>query len=556
MRASRGQHLVEFTVVGLVILSVCALSVFFFGDSIAAVFNNNPMLSVFLKDRTNKNIDPHSLLSNVSVSINGQTYASPVENVLRNEMLNGSLSQTSGSSGQMTRETVEIALQFAYQMEQMLKTLNESGQYSSQVADLQSKLIDMEKAMVEYVLADGLSPNTPAYEYVKGLIDNNQNLKTALSSQYAGFNLSESYLNTLKKSGDDLGKLVNDLDISVDLGQGGTLATEFKNGVNNLTSVVTDPKMKDLLDKYSDSILNLGKSLDYKMDSRLSNNIMAGAHDLVVSSESGINDVKAILASGSFSTGTDTTLDSLKAKFDNIKTVDDLDSLTYDDIAAINKLYDNMPTNVQQFSFKAGGNDTQSLGNYIIDLDNGGAVGGVIRIKDGTFYMGNTNGSNYGKQFTYDPAQSNEDYEVYKVSVTVGESGNQYNETVTIKISRTNQSNITLVATGTYPVNQNINLVNKGISSVSNPNYSNNQQLTELHSQLNELFSFSNQMKAYLKNTLQSQNLTNEQKEQYTKEIDVYRNGNYTEILPDTYNGQALCESLGLPIENGKCAIN
>ena len=64
----------------------------------------------------------------------------------------------------------------------------------------------------------------------------------------------------------------------------------------------------------------------------------------------------------------------------------------------------------------------------------------------------------------------------------------------------------------------------------------------------------------YLENELtqidSSTSISTDEKAQVAKVIEIYRNGDYNQIMPDSYNSTVLCNSLGAEIVNNICNVN
>ena len=111
----KGQNLLEISFIGLTILLIGLFSLFLFSKNIDNFFEKRNPAGLFSANRTLNQANINSYLSNVKLHDGNITLESPVETVIRSEMLNNTI-QTSGSSGNLT-ETAEIIKQYADELQ-------------------------------------------------------------------------------------------------------------------------------------------------------------------------------------------------------------------------------------------------------------------------------------------------------------------------------------------------------------------------------------------------------------------------------------------------------
>ncbi len=237
MKKNKGQNLSEWVVIGAQLILICAVALYFFGDNLANIFENNYLVNLFKdKTRTSNTEKIYSYLSGITLTLFGKQFNSPVEAAIL-EDINNQVSSASGSEGHTVRETVNV---IEKQIEQLIEILNHKLAVTTQ-PKLRQKLL----ALIEK--AKGLLNGCQYYEDQDGKVANEVNRR-----------------------------IVNDIDISVKLDKNGELAEAFDKALKEAVFYLEDDSLRDVLQLYGEGILNLGESLKYKIDSRILRDLISG----------------------------------------------------------------------------------------------------------------------------------------------------------------------------------------------------------------------------------------------------------------------------------------
>ncbi len=237
MKRNKGQNLSEWVVIGAQLILICAVALYFFGDNLANIFENNYLVNLFKdKTRTSNTEKIYSYLSGITLTLFGKPFNSPVEAAIL-EDINNQVSSASGSEGHTVRETVNV---IEKQIEQLIEILN-----FKLVRTTEPKLRQKLLALIEK--AKGLLNGCQFYEDQDGKVANEVNKR-----------------------------IVNDIDISVKLDKNGELAEAFDKALKEAVFYLEDDSLRDVLQLYGEGILNLGESLKYKIDSRILRELISG----------------------------------------------------------------------------------------------------------------------------------------------------------------------------------------------------------------------------------------------------------------------------------------
>lgn len=459
----KGQNLTEFGMIGGLIFGISILSLILFSDNLSGFFNKSSVTSVF---NDNRNIKAESLtkyISGLNIKVGDTAFRSPVESVIAAKIEQNNYQQTSGSSGQV-RETLDIISNYIEQLSLLLDNPN-SGLNFSQISEIKANLQKYKEEISNYVA-----------------LDNNQ-------------------------ATTDNTKLAQALDISVNFSLNGETAKNFYESVTTILNTMSDSTQKNLLSEYSNSILNLGTSLDYKIDSRQLEQMGIKAESI---NNSEITE-KAIEISGSLAQYTNINEDiatpaSIKAK--DKKDKKDKNTITENFNRAVelvldwfygtNKESKKEKTDVKPLTISAlSSTELQNLIPKLNEIDNS--------IKD------------INKNL--------QDYSSNKKTAII-----ENNLHLQLKALTANKDYLKKIA----------------------PKDPILDQLNAFITQIQDALSIATKQKLELISKLKEQALTAEQ----AKTIEVYRNGTYQDILPNSYNNTALCKTLGGAVENNNCNTN
>lgn len=224
MKKQKAGNISEMAILGGIALGVCAISVFVFGDNLGQILANNPIKTTFTANRTAIVSNANSSDNVVKVRVNGQEFSAPLQSVIRNKLVSGTL-QTSGSSGNID-ETVDVLNAYAAQMQTFLNSLPNSAAKTNLANQIQA-----------------FSQSINDYKGMNQTTANSTNIEVAKKLEF-----------------------LTDLEVS------GTNALQFNDAVNNLLNdpaTIIPPETAKMIDMYRDAMINLGSSTDFKVDSRL-----------------------------------------------------------------------------------------------------------------------------------------------------------------------------------------------------------------------------------------------------------------------------------------------
>lgn len=230
MKKQKAGNISEMAILGGIALGVCAISVFVFGDNLGQILANNPIKTTFTANRTAIVSNANSSDNVVKVRVNGQEFSAPLQSVIRNKLVSGTL-QTSGSSGNID-ETVDVLNAYATQMQTFLNSLPNSAAKTNLANQIQA-----------------FSQSINDYKGMNQTTANSTNIEVAKKLEF-----------------------LTDLEVS------GTNALQFNDAVNNLLNdpaTIIPPETAKMIDMYRDAMINLGSSTDFKVDSRLLSDIGA-----------------------------------------------------------------------------------------------------------------------------------------------------------------------------------------------------------------------------------------------------------------------------------------
>lgn len=457
----KGQSLTEVGMVGSLIFGVSILSLVLFGDNLSSYFNKTSVSSIFNNSRTVKAESLVKYITGINIKIGDTNFSSPVELVIASKIQQNNYQQTSGSSGQV-RETLEVISKYIDQISILLANPS-SGLTASQINELTTSLNQYKDEISAYIALDNNKATT-----------NNT-------------------------------KLAQALDLSVNFSLNGDTATNFYNSVNSILSTMGDSSGKNLLSEYSNSILNLGTSLDYKVDSRMMQEL--GIKNIDVAQKSNITEIteKAVEISGSLANYMKMSVNKINPQPNNTSLITEFtDFCTF-------------------------------------------VIQSIFGYEDAT--------ANKPVAQTISVLTSDE---FKKLTPTLRDIDNKINE-INKKINEfSSKTKPAELNKKTAELEKFIKDKVKDLRSYRNkvkelaPDDPIIQQLDSFIAQTQETASASTNQKLELISKLRDQTLTAEQ----AKSIEVYRNGTYHDIIPASYNNEALCKTIGGTIKDKDCITN
>ncbi len=481
--------------IGLITAGVLLVGFFsfaLFGDNISNIFQDKGKLAMFESNSSRADIPKvsPSLLTNTELTLSGQVLKTPIEAYIRSSSGGGKLIETNGSAGNM-KDLAYIAKKYIAQIQKITETTNIHTSGLDQALKIYNDTID------EYILKDEA---------------------------------------TVSGKNDPLLKVINDLDIAVDLKKEGDVAKDLYTELNKILNQLPEGPEKSLLKTYTKDLLKMGEQLTYTIDSR--ETILEEIVEIVESlpEESSADSIDTT----TFIQGWDrlqllsaTIIDkdgsidiNEKDFFDRILR-DYLDEKEFDLVSYIeDKASYDTPFTVKQKDSRSM-SITQELWNGWFKFANGQEM-----------YLGskNTSGS-YNLWVTNGPVDSFEDknmgvdffgFEITATGITpMGAPGTEHEGTCN--------------TTGwgcTYDV------INNGYNIITNPDTTTNNiiKLKAIKEKLEEIYN--------------DPNISQEVKDDIAKKIEVYLEGNFFEIFTGSYNNDALCDSLNGKKENNICVID
>lgn len=576
MSKRQGQQIPEIAIVGGVIFSVCALSVFVFGDQIASVFSSNKSISMFGSQRSNINTETsgsrllaaskNSQSGATSITINNKEFKSPVDTVLLAKLSSNSV-QTSGSSSNI-EETIRVMKGYVIQLKEILKTL-EDGPARQQALNA---IAAYEKAIKDYEAM-------------------NNSTSTSTNRQ-----------------------IVNDLDITTNLEVSGANAVLFNEAISKLLytgadsngEMIPNPnltsKQIETIELYKQSMLNLGASIEYTIDSRvikdfdledMQNQMISKArdtYDLIDRIKD--PDIKKLFNKIS------PILSSLNSFDDVTKLTKAMRFLDFTDASTPIKLTKD-PTNPYSFSSNVSGTENISADKKTVAI--GTSIGSLsISVKTvtetwttGAWWWKKKHTKSYpAKSFKINGQECTLLAKIpdnLKAKIPVGNQGytdakydayQNGNDIFLVPKSIFNNVNAdgslntnTTVTTENYKIVKYTYIPTKPRQSchrswfkkkcttvyddymftedefTKTPNEP-TTTLGEIKKALQQILDLKTAALSSLKDQINADNYTD-----YSALINVYREGTYREILPESYSADAICKTLNPTYTSGGCAL-
>ncbi len=509
MKKYKGQNLIEYVVIASIVLVICIVAIIFFGDSIADLFDNNTVGNIFKnKSRTENQVKNYSYLSGITLSLLGSNFQSPLEAKILDD-INKNISTTSGAEGLSARDTVDVLSQYVKQLQDVLSKIDYEGNN------------DLKKALLALI--------------EKGKVLYNECELFAQKDDSAAT--------------DDNLKAVYNLDISVKLDKDGAAATDFNKALKDVEYLLPEGNTRDLIGIFGSGILNLGDSLKYKIDSRTARTI--GLTDSVKTVSDNFNSVgssKDKWIVKKLQNNTSTNVDLTGAAANSGLSLSALGGLQVSSTGTNTEkrlVFKEKPDSVNQ-SYEV---------NSTISFDTSSTYGNA-----GVFFRADKidgKVSGYSYEIHDCPAYPSNNHVVFvrwdngvrsEIEKKPLPAGTNINSAMDFKI-QVNGNQFTAFLNGNQVMTQTDKTYNKG-----------DVGLRFDGAIRTKVSSFSTEYVSELANKQAlkqwGQNQLNNVETQISNTIDVYRDGNYVELLPESYNSKVLCESLGAEIVEKNCTLN
>ena len=230
MRKNRGQSLIEFVGIAILAVGIIIFGLYKYGDKLADFFAGNNPDSKFNASRTVKFENPQDLVSNVTVNFNGTSIQPPVEKIIKAGLASGNYIQTSGSAGRIA-QMGDIIKEYANQI-QALITAQPVGSVPTRTA--------FTTALGNYINGSGSDQGVNDFTTDFGTYSANQILEQKLKM----------------------------IEMAASLGST-NLGTNLQTAFDAYKATLPVGHEKDIIETFTNDMLNLNKGLDYFMDPTL-----------------------------------------------------------------------------------------------------------------------------------------------------------------------------------------------------------------------------------------------------------------------------------------------
>lgn len=528
MRRKSGQQLSELAVIGAVVVGVAILSLSTFGNNIASIFDKNTGKNLFASTSRTASTVAGTTITTTQITINGEKVYSPVDSVLLAKLSSNSV-QTSGSSGAI--ETGRVMKEFSNQFTEIINNIITKYGSNSDVLAL-------------------LDANTKYNEASTTLISTDGTTFEGLAQQ---------------------------MNATTDVtGSNAQLLLDKAEAVTTSGALPLSETEKKAIELYANSLVSLGASLDYSVDSRFANDIdmfdILDTSDTVVEEFNNLNNWTRGTNGNAWTTSGGKLINNDPGSRSQLflKSIPE----TQNDYSVELNKADLSRASDRGYGvyFRSTGSGS-TLDGYCLQYDPGmehystNGRGFVIRkINNGnednlynpfaSFYPSTLrpNDPNYAYFLSFDWAAPHD----LKLEVV----GNKY--TVYIdgrKIMEVNDAH-PIQTSGTVGLKawdgDGLSIDSLKVSKIQTTTATNVNHVKGL---LNELVTSQEAFDKALTKLLRKKNITNPSnselelakanlKKDIAKYVHVYMEGTYSSILPDAYNGDAMCKNIG------NCTIN
>ncbi len=225
MRKFKAMSVSEMSFIAITVFCMSFMAFGLFGDGLSAIFSSTRLTSQFAgPSRILQPEEEEFQLSNKTFAFKGKEYRSPIEKVIINGLRTRTFSETTGARGNV-KELTNVMTEYTTQIEEFIQDIPE-----------------------EYDTTDFTEAFEAYKKTVQKYVDNN-------NKQVSG-------------TDDPVVKVLFGIDMSLTLDEDGDAATKLNEELINLTSRMPDSDTKRLLSAYTDDLQNLGKSIDFTLDTR------------------------------------------------------------------------------------------------------------------------------------------------------------------------------------------------------------------------------------------------------------------------------------------------
>ncbi len=265
MRIRFGQTLIEFAIITTVVFCACFAAVYFFGDNIAAMFNSNKNDTFALFNTAKRAEFKPEKREDVRLTINGVELNSVISDSLKGQGYDSPSVLASGLS-----ETVKYMLDKAINLLKLLNSLGDDVDKSA----LEAALADYLANPLGILLSEGFDANSETAKYLKELMANSSDSFKAKLESIFDPDILANAIAVANGEADffagrgDAEKIKFEIDTLLYNGADGTKAQNLENEINKIASNVTDEATKQLLHQYTSDIIALGSSADVQVSSQ------------------------------------------------------------------------------------------------------------------------------------------------------------------------------------------------------------------------------------------------------------------------------------------------
>lgn len=252
MKKFKGQNTVQLVLTGAISLGVAVGGVYMLGGNLKTFFKGDNPAKTFNDLRTNQMENSEDLVSNTTVYLGNTGIKSPVEEVVKLNLLNGSYVQTSGSSGKL-KEITQFMKQYT---SSILSQVPINGEYTGTPPSGEAGPLGQVTA--EPPKGGPITP-TPYSRYVDAINAYKTVIDTTMTK------ITPSGKGTISDFQFDLAML----DMLIQLDSKGALATELKSAFDAYMDTLPLTYHKRIVQIYTNDLLNFTNGIKYSINNSL-----------------------------------------------------------------------------------------------------------------------------------------------------------------------------------------------------------------------------------------------------------------------------------------------
>ncbi len=498
----KGQIYSENILVALMVLGISIAAISLFGDKLASFFQDQKYPTES-SERASIKANPKDInfVSNTLLIDGNKELRTPIETIVRQNMLEKNYIQTAGPQG----EIYETALIMKEYLDQLKQFVGKSDDEDDEVGMFLAALKRYERIVNRY-----LSYNDKI----------------------------------LNGDNDPILKLLNELDMSISLDINGDVALELRHALMNLLSTLPDGPLRYLIKLYTRDLLSFGKSLDYRIDSRTSHNV-----EIKTAEKKSTGDLPLIGTPGMSAPEVGEMLTNMASVFKTAaqNITNEHNEIPNEDDDLIEALAEFLPLQSPD-NWADDGDDYWSSG-YTKKLN--GFLESRSAFNDGSLTLEN------GMALSIDNSafgilSGDDDSCAIWVDIDGANIGANQIGTDVFGFVALNDK---IVPMGSTDSNISMNSCVPGSNSIFNTGWGCTQSYMNTTPTIDVPALGKEELKQYLQEVAFSSDLNKIEKENIAKQIKMYRNGDLQEIAPSSLNTAQLCGTISANIQNGGCQL-